>query len=196
MLWSNHINVISRKISRNIWLLSQIGKYLPITHMVTYYKSYIQPHIDYCNIIWASTSKANLKRIEILQKRACRIIMNYNCDSALQAMADLNIMTIYERIFLRKAKFMYKVSSESTPLYIKDLFKKRNQGDETMPFLRSTASNNFLLPKPNIELYRNSLSFSGPVIWNCLPMYVKASTSTDIFHKTCVKWMNGGSTGP
>ena len=45
------------------------------------------------------------------QKRACRIILDYNCANVYQSMNDLKIMTISERIFFRKAKFMFKVSN-------------------------------------------------------------------------------------
>ena len=194
LLWTKHIDVITKKLSKNIWLLSQICKYLPISHRVTYYKSYIQPHIDYCNIIWANANKSGISKIQRLQKRACKIILDYNCDNALQAMADLNIMTIHERAFLRTAKFMYKVSNGAIPSYIKDLFQKRNTDNESMPVLRSVTSNNFLLPKPNINLYRNSISFNGPVIWNCLPTNVKRAPSIDIFHKACIAWMKDSGT--
>lgn len=189
LLWTNHIDITTKKLSRNIWLLSQISKYLPIRHRVTYYKSYIQPHIDYCNIIWANANKSGISKIERLQRRACKIIMDYNYDNVLQTMADLNIMTIHERAFLRTAKFMYKVSNGTTPMYINELFSKRNSNGEAMPLLRSITSNNFLLPKPNINLYRNSLLFNGPVIWNCLPRHVKMAPSVDSFHKKCISWM-------
>ena len=189
LLWSTHINFITKKISRNTWLLSQISKYLPLNYRITFYKSFIQPHVDYCNIVWASVSKSNLNRIERLQKRACKIILDYDCENGIQAMADLHIMTVHERILLRKAKFMYKVSKGIAPQYITDLFEHRNTEDETFPVLRSTTSDNFLLPKPRIQLFKNSLSYSGPVIWNCLPMNVKISPSVASFHKACLTWM-------
>jgi len=189
--WSNHVSSLTKKISRNVWLLSQISKYLPTSNRVTFYKSYIQPHIDYCNIVWAGASKTSIARIERLQKRACKVILDYNCDNVLQSMADINIMTVRERIFLRKAKFMYKVSVNSTPSYIQNLFHQRRSDDETLPLLRSTTSGNFILPKPNTELYRNSLSFTGPIVWNCLPGHVKTANSIEVFHKSCIKWMKG-----
>ena len=187
--WSQHIKTVTTKMSRNIWLLSQISKYLSHDHRIIFYKSYIQPHIDYCNIVWGNCPKTALAKIERLQKRACKVILNYNYDEILQAMSNLNIMTVYERIFLRKAKFMYKVSANTSPLYVKELFRKRDVEDKTIPVLRSTTSDHFLLPNPKTELYRNSLSFTGPVIWNCLPYHIKVASSIDAFHKSCVQWM-------
>ena len=76
LLWGQHVSKVTKKMSSNIWLLSKVKNYLSKEHRVIYYKSYIQPHLDYANIVWGSTSKKNLLQIERLQKRACRIILD------------------------------------------------------------------------------------------------------------------------
>ena len=58
----------------------KIKDYLTTAHRIQFYKTYIQPHIDYCNIIWGGTSQANLNRTFRLQKRACKIIFDYNVE--------------------------------------------------------------------------------------------------------------------
>ena len=102
LLFSNHIDKIARKITSNIWLLSRIKDFLNKEHRVQFYKSFIQPHLDYCNIVWGNTSQNNLLRLFRLQKRACKIILDYNVDGTFDSMENLKIMTIYERIFLEK----------------------------------------------------------------------------------------------
>ena len=169
-----HVRV-TRKMSTNIWLLSKIKDFLSKEHRLIYYKSYIQPHLDYANSVWDSTSKTNLMQIQRLQRRACRIILDYNVENIYQSMNDLKIMSMTERVFLRKAKFMYKVSNNLTPGYIDEMFTKRQVHDNVHDsyVLRSMTADNFLLPKPNTELYKGSLAFSGPVIWSCLETSVK-----------------------
>ena len=70
LLLSNHIDKIARKIISNIWVLSRIKGFLNKEHRVQFYKSFIQPHIDYCNIVWGNASQNNLLRLFRLQKRA------------------------------------------------------------------------------------------------------------------------------
>ena len=84
-----------------------------IKHAVLLYKTYI--HIDYCNLVWSGTSQNNLERIFRLQKRAVKIILDYNVDNIFQSMEDLKILTVFERLFLRKSKFMFKVDRLETP---------------------------------------------------------------------------------
>ncbi len=119
-----------------MWLLARIKDFLSIEHRVQFYKTYIQPHIDYCNIIWGNAKQTNLNRLFRLQKRACKIILDYNVDDINQCFKQLKIMTVYERVYFRKSKFMFKVANSLTPSYISELFTIR-QADDTMPLLRS-----------------------------------------------------------
>lgn len=192
LLWTEHISKVTKRMSTNIWLLSQVKRYLSTEYRLMFYRSYIQPHIDYANIVWGGATKTKLLKIERLQKRACKLILNHDIENVFQAMNDMKIMTFSERVFLRKAKFMYKVSANITPKYTNDLFVKCepviSDGNETH-VLRSMSADKFTLPKPNRELYKNSMAYSGPVIWNCLDSYVKKATSVQAFHSRCVKWM-------
>ena len=109
LTWNKHIKHISKKIASNIWSLSKMKDYLSQEHPIQFYKSYIQPHIDFCNIIWGNTSESNKQKILRMQKRAVRVILYYNVENSHKAMKSLNIQSVYDRLFLRKAKFMFKV---------------------------------------------------------------------------------------
>ena len=57
LLFSYHIDKTAKKMTSNIWLLSRIKDFLNTEHRVQFYKSFIQPHLDYCNIVWGATTK-------------------------------------------------------------------------------------------------------------------------------------------
>ena len=180
--------VIAKKIVSNLWLLSRIKTYLTTHQRVQFYKSYVQPHIDYCNTIWGGTSQRNLDRIYRLQKRACKIILDYKYDNIANSMEELKILNIYERIYLKKAKFMFKISKSLTPKYINEMFHLRPLNN-TLQSLRSSATINYVLPRPHKELFKQSLIYSGPLIWNNLPDDLRQLGTIDTFHKNCIKWM-------
>ncbi len=64
LIWNNHFNAVSKKVSSYIWLLSQIRYLLSIEHRTLFYKAYIQPHFDYCCVIWANSSQCNISKIK------------------------------------------------------------------------------------------------------------------------------------
>ena len=172
LLWSEHVKHITKKIASNIWLLSKIKIFLSQEYRVQFYKSYIQPHIDFCNIVWGSTSESNKLKILRLQKRVIRVILDYNVENTQEAMKSLNIQSIYDRLFLRKAKFMFKVFNGLTPTYVSENFSTRSNLNTSVN-LRSTAARCFVPPKPRTECFKQSMRYAGCLIWNSLPDEVK-----------------------
>ena len=187
--WSDHIKHLSRKITSSIWLLSKIKKFLSQAHRVQFYKSYIQPHIDFCNIVWGSSSETNKLKIFKLQKRACKVVLDYNVDDIHEAMKTLKIMSVYDRLYLRKAKFMFKVANNMTPTYISENFTSRNHVTNTAMLLRSSTAGCFVPPKPRTEYFKHSLRYSGCLVWNSLPQEVKNAQTPETFHNRCLKWL-------
>lgn len=188
LTWSTHIDKLCKKISANLWLLSNIKEFLSTEHRTIFYKTYIQPHIDYCNIVWGGTTQLNLNRIFRLQKRACKIIMDYNVENISECMQKLKILTVFERLYLRKAKFMYNIANSVMPEYINEMFHQRTE-QENLPLLRSSVSQNFIPPRPNREIFKQSVAYSGPIIWNSLPESLKSCSTVNSFHCNFIKWM-------
>ncbi|MES9881523.1 MAG: reverse transcriptase family protein [Sedimenticola sp.] len=188
LTWSIHTDKIAKKIATNLWLLNTIKDFLSLDHRIQFYKTYIQPHIDYCSIIWGATSQSNLNRLYNLQKRACKIILDYEYSDIVKNMEELKILNVYERIFLRKAKFMFNVNRNKTPRYINNLFRQR-QHNANLPLLRSVTSTNYIPPRPYKEIFKQCISYSGSIIWNCLPNYLKKIKTMTNFHCQCIQWM-------
>ena len=59
--------------------------------------------------------------------------------------------------------------------------------------LRSMSNRNFLIPKPKINLFKNSFSYSGALVWNSIPLWIKNSSTIESFTNNCLKWMNSDS---
>ena len=56
-------------------------------------------------------------------------------------------------------------------------------------YLPSSAANNFIPPKPNKEIFKQSMSYSGSIIWKNLPYSLKAAETMNSFHLRCIKWI-------
>ena len=189
LTWSNHImHLTKKKLHQVFGFYQKLKKFLSQAHRVQFYKSYIQPHIDFCNIVWGSSSESNKLKIFRLQKRACKVILDYNVDDSIEAMNSLKIMSIYDRLYLRKAKFMFKVYNNIAPAYISENFTLRNN-ENTNIQLRSSSAGCFIPPKPSTECFKQSLRYSGCLIWNSLPEEVKNAQTISTFHNRCLRWL-------
>ena len=59
---------------------------------------------------------------------------------------------------------MFKVHRGLYGEYLLELFSHVNIN--TIYNLRSSDPNNFQIPKPNLEKYKKSIAYSGPLSWN------------------------------
>ena len=55
--WEYHINEISKKIASGISAIKRIRYFLPFEILQNVYSSLVQPHFDYCNVVWGNCSK-------------------------------------------------------------------------------------------------------------------------------------------
>ena len=187
-VWNNHFQYVSKKISSYLWLLSQIRSYLTEQHRLLYYNAYINPHLEYCCIVWGNSSNFNTYKIEKLQRRACKLILGKDYTTLEDARNYLHVLSFEETIFIHKAKTMYKIATNSAPIYLNELFQMRDSGsnpNNSQLNLRSTSNRNFLIPKPKINLFKNSLSYSGALVLNSVPLWIKNSDSIKSFTKHC-----------
>ncbi|MCU7800226.1 MAG: hypothetical protein KZQ70_08805 [gamma proteobacterium symbiont of Lucinoma myriamae] len=188
--WNAHFQFVAKKVSSYLWLLSQIRSYLSIEHRLLFYNSYIRTHFDYCSIIWGNSSNFNVSKITKLQRRACKIILGNEYTSLEEARTRLKILSFDESVFIQKAKVMYKIVNNIAPVYLSDMFQMRgNNINDTTVNLRSMSNKNFIIPKPNTNLFKNSLSYSGAIVWNSIPPDFKKATNINSFASKCMTWM-------
>ncbi|WAR28317.1 hypothetical protein MAR_014021, partial [Mya arenaria] len=168
--WDTHIKFLRKK---NLVIC---GYYQELKIM--FYKAYVQPHLDYCSIIWGSTKQSNIQVLVRLQRRACRIILGEQYTTLSEALNIINSLNIEQRVSLHKAKFMYRVSQNAVPSYIQNMF---NYNVRRPNHLRSSNKSDFLIPKPNIELFKGSMSYSGVKVWNNIPNEIRQRESIKSF---------------
>ena len=81
---------------------------------------------------------------------------------------------------------MYKTMHTLAPIYLYELFQYTN---EVYDHLLTSPHNNLLyVPKPNIEVFRNSFSYSGSKIWNAIPETIKHSSAIQQFKHRHLEW--------
>ena len=81
--WECHIENVSKKIACAIGANKRIRHLTPFNVLVKVYNSLIQPHFDYCNVVWGNCNKGLSEKLQRLQNRAARILMSASYDSNL-----------------------------------------------------------------------------------------------------------------
>ena len=116
------------------------------------------------------------------QKRAARIVtknFDYEKYNGSQLMIDLSWPNIEQRRNYFLATLMYKCINGTAPGRLCneiEMYCDRH-GFNT----RNADSLNVILPKPKLELFKQSFKYAGAKIWNELPTSLQNSTSLDSF---------------
>ena len=183
LTWNKHTDYLCSVISSRISLLKHLSYYVPQNVQKMYYQSYILPIIDYGSISWGSTSKQNIERINKMQKRAARIILNADYITPSEEMFQrLDWMPVSNRIKYNKAILTYKALNNLTPSYISDLLTPTALVYNRT--LRSTENGALVIPKTNTSFYTGSFTCSAPKLWNTFPTSIRQAPSLNTFKRT------------
>ena len=175
--WSNHIKELCRKISSAIGALRRIRSLISQSTAEQIYNALIQPYFDYCAPVWDGLSSYLCEKLQKLQNRAARVILQANCE----VNSSLLLETLkWDKLSLRRRKqkaiMMFKSLNGLAPVYLQDLFSERHTDmRDSLPKLN--------LPKPRTDYLKRSFRYSGALLWNSLPENIRAIRSIGQFKK-------------
>ncbi len=119
-----------------------------------------------------------------LQKRAARIVTWYFDFINVRGQDiknELGWQTLEQRKKYYVSSLMFKSMHGLNPHWINNniLMACENQDRNT----RFANNMNVVVPKPNIETFRNSFMYQGAISWNNLPPDLKYATTHDSFKR-------------
>ena len=85
---------------------------------------------------------------------------------------------------------MFKMVNHLIPEYVCRLFERRPLDSLNMS-LRSISNCNqmFNIQKPHLTKFKESMPYSGLIIWNAIPNEIKTTAALHSFSDKLVKWM-------
>jgi cell fate (sporulation/competence/biofilm development) regulator YmcA (YheA/YmcA/DUF963 family) len=110
LTFNKHVEILCAKLTRANFCLRRASSSLPLNLLKNLYHSLFHPHILYCLNITCCTSKSNLNRIKILQKKAIRIISKAKSNSHTNPLFLQNcILPLDEQISKSKINAFYSL---------------------------------------------------------------------------------------
>lgn len=180
--WSAHVSQLSRSVAYKISSLNRLSKCMDTDLLDKLYKSTIQPCIDYACSVWGSTSEGNKQTLFRLQKRAARVVLkdfDYINHRGADLVHKLKWQSLEQRRDYYLATLMYKCVHGLAPARLCNEIEMCCDRHELNT--RSSNSLDVVVPKPNVECYRNSFKYAGAKVWNQIPDHIQCATSIDSF---------------
>ena len=144
------------------------------------YYSLIYPYFYYCNIVWASTYKTNLRCLAILQKRIIRIINKSHFNARTDPIVkNLGILKFNDIHLLQMGQFMHSCKNSFLPPRFNNNFSQSNQFHS----YNTRNSQAYHLPYCHTHTKTFLPFFQGRKLFNSLDNKVINSQSLSSFKK-------------
>ena len=132
-------------------------------------------YIFFFNLISMSASDSLQKPLKSLHRRAIKIVLLKRTSLTDKDYKAAQILPLSSRLMSNKARFVHKIVSGRAPMYLstKVLINQSSRN----------SSRKLNVPIPRIDLFKSSLVYSGPVLWNSLPSELRLPVSPSVFKK-------------
>ena len=143
--------------------------------------SFIYSNFNYCPLVWHFCLCKSANKIEQIQKRCLRIILNDN-ESDYEALLEKSNKTTMNVKRLRNLAIeIFKTINDLNPLFMKEIFRLKIN-----PRVRP---NDIIVKRRNTAKFGDkSLMALGPRIWNSLPEKIKSENSYSRFKEYMNTW--------
>ena len=162
--FEEYLTEMRTKVSRTIALLRKLQHILPRHALITIYKSFIHPYLNYGDILYDKVFNVSFhQKIESIQYNAYLAITSAIRGSSREKFyQELGLKSIQHRRWYKKLCYFYKIYNKKSPDYLfqliplyKSSYKTRNADD--IPFFK--FRHNF---------FKNSFFASAIIEWNKL----------------------------
>ncbi len=131
------------------------------------YNSIVLPPFDYGDVVYGNCSAITLKRLQVLQNRGARMLLD--CDyraHCVNMLSELKWLNIKDRLNFHKMCLVYKCRNGLVPQYLAETFS--NVSSKREHHTRAQTRQNLTLVKPKNNQLRRSFKYSGALNWNNL----------------------------
>ena len=141
---SLHLKNVQNKVNKTIGLLRKLRDTLPKTSLITIFKSFVRPHLDYGDIIYNRANNTSFhQNIESIQHNAALAITGAVRGTSREKLyQELGFESLQQTRWYRKLYCLFKIFKNQSPSYLFQLVSSPNiryfsRNSENIPQLRT-----------------------------------------------------------
>ena len=189
LTFEEHLQKIYTKIAKTLNLLRKLQNLLPRSALITIYKSFVRPHLDYGDIIYEESYNSSFhQKLESVQYKAGLAITGAIKGTSKEKLYnELGLESLQNRRWYRKLCHFYKYFILKQPKYLLDIIPVKTSNYNT----RNTDK----IPpfKTRHNFFKNSFFPSAIIEWNKLNSDIRNISSFSVFRKTILCFIRPNS---
>ena len=156
---------------------------MTIENRISIYNAFLSANFTYCNTVWHFCSNISLYKLEKVNKKALRVVLNDYVSPCRDLLDKVSKPTLYVARLNAIAIEAYKYYVNENPQYINAMFDSVDK-----PYnLRGGP----LAEKPKVNTTSSGLNiftYQAANIWNSLPSHYKEAYSLSDFKQHILEW--------
>lgn len=181
------MNCIQKSASKTN-LLYRISRKITFDTKKLIYDTLIRPQFQYCSTIYIMCNKEEIEKMQKIQNRAMRTILNCEYLTPIEFMLGaLNWLSITQMIKLDVVIYIHKMLNGLLPNYLTaNLVLNRDFHNRNT---RQNNNNLLRLPSYRLQMTRKSIFYNGVVMYNSLPCDIRLQPSIQLFKRKCKEFL-------
>ena len=183
--FQGHLKNIYSKVNKTIGLLRKLHNTFSRLPLLTIYKSFIRPHLDYGDVIYDLAYTASFhQKIECVQYNSALAITGAIRGTSKEKLYhELGLESLEKRRWYRKLCCVYKIIRSQSPQYLFNIIPT-----SVRPYNTRNADN---IPQFKVKrnFFQNSFFPSVVIEWNKLDLNIGNSENLFMFKKKLLKFI-------
>ena len=179
--YTHHVDKTVSSCMYSLFQINRVKHLLDRKTLLLVIHSLVFSRLFYCSSVWSNTSKENVKKLQLVQNFAARIVVGLRkYDHVSPALKELKWLNITDQLYLRDAVLVFKSLHHLTPYYLSEKFKRNSEVHSRV----TRNVNDLHLPLCRLVTGQRTFSFRGAKLWNSLPPEIKSEQTLKSFkHK-------------
>ena len=175
--WNTHINNITMKANNTLSFLRRNVQVNCPRIKTAAYQTLVRPLLEYAPTVWDPHTQANIKKMEMVQRRAARYTLHrYHNTSSVTAMLDhLNWTTLEQRRQQQRLSMYFKIHHQIVAVDKNKYLTPLNRTS------RHTHKEAYQIPDSSKNYLANSFFCRTTREWNALPAQTVEAPSVESF---------------
>jgi hypothetical protein len=161
LTFSEHIAAVAKSTSRKLSVLHRARLYFNSKQRGNLYKAFIAPCLEYCCHIWADSGKANMDKLDSIQRRAIKLI---DCPTITD-----NISSLSHRREVASLSLFFRYISGACSLELGEMIHvaaPSGHGTRMTTLLNPTQ---VIVQRHRVISFKNSFFRRTSPLWNRIP---------------------------
>jgi hypothetical protein len=181
--FSNHITNICKIAGNQLNAIKRLQQHFILKTKKQMVQTFVLSQFNYCPLVWHFCGKGSIHKMEKLQERALRFILDDYVSDYDEILEKSGESMLYLKRVRIMAQEVYKAINGLSPKYTKELLSERSSRYSNRRPL------DIYVPRVNQTKFGyKSYTFEAPSIWNSLPIEIRKAENVTLFKKLIKSW--------